>query len=167
MEKIEKVQEDAAILQSHMIAHALYRYSLDHNGEYPEGETSTEVFQKLLDEKYISPPGIFFIPLPGKTRLIAGQLTSENVCFDVTSGIKADSSPFVPVVYLTGYTVNYTADAGAKADTIAQFPFLQGIAVVYKNNHEVFLKADSEGAVLHFIPADFTSGTSNYRQLKP
>jgi hypothetical protein len=67
---------------------AMFQYSNDHNSVYPDGESSTEVFQKLLDEKYISDPTIFYIPLPGKIKPIEGQpLKPENVCFDVTSGV--------------------------------------------------------------------------------
>ena len=52
-------------------------------------KTSTEVFQKLLDEKYIADPSIFFLAMPGKVKATSQTLTADNVCFDVTSGITA------------------------------------------------------------------------------
>ena len=62
----------------------LFAYSNDNNQNYPDGKSSTEVFQKLLDGGYATDPAIFYVPLPGKVKPVAGQkLKPENVCFDV------------------------------------------------------------------------------------
>ena len=82
-------------------------YAADHDGKFPDGNTSTEVFQKLIDENYGNDPTIFYIPLPGKTKPLAGQkLKPENVCWDVTSGLDQNSPDELPVIFMTGYLVS-------------------------------------------------------------
>jgi GYF domain 2 len=170
---IEKAKESAAMQQTRAIALAMFAYANDHKGEYPDGKTSTEVFQKLLDEGYIADPSIFYIvSMPGKTKATSHKLTADNVCFDVTSGVTADSSEDLPVVFSTGYTVSYFSGAIPMRDTSEQPPF-PGIAVAYKSNRSQILTPSShplEHADLdldHFIPATFDPGTKSYQQLKP
>ena len=70
---------------SHTIALAAFSYANDHNHKYPDGKSSTEVFQKLIDGKYVDDTTIFYVPMKGKTKPIAGQpLKPENVCWDFT-----------------------------------------------------------------------------------
>jgi len=124
---IKKAKEAAALQESHAIGFAMFAYANDHNGHYPDaGEapasgsvltlgnvssgatTSTEVFQKLLDEKYVTDPAIFYFTMPGKTRPVAGiRLTADNVCFDVTAGLTTSSPSGIPLVYPTGYTLDF------------------------------------------------------------
>jgi hypothetical protein len=54
--------------QAREIGLCLFQYAQDHDGHYPEGKTSTEVFQQLIDERYVTDPEIFFVYLPGKVR---------------------------------------------------------------------------------------------------
>ena len=96
------------------IGQLMFAYSTDHNDDYPDGNSSIEVFQKLLDGGYCTDPNIFFIPLPGKTKPVAGQkLKPENVCWDVTSGVDAHSPDGLPLVFMTGYKVTYTPGTSA------------------------------------------------------
>src|ERR1700683_469413 len=46
----------------------MFAYSSDHNGRYPQGKSSTEIFQLLLDQNYASDPTAFYFPMTGKTR---------------------------------------------------------------------------------------------------
>jgi len=162
---LEKAKENMAMQQARAIALAMYQYSIDHNGAYPEGKTSTEVFQKLLDEKYISDPAFFYVSMPGKIKATSNTLTSENVCYDVTSGVTPDTSGQLPLVFITGYTMQYTA--GGSASREADIKSLPGIAMAYKSNRAIFLKAGPDGTVPNVIAADFDSGSKTYTQLKP
>src|ERR1022692_1566754 len=68
------------------IADCLHKYSLDHQGHYPEGKTSTEVFQHLIDEKYMTYPEYLwaYVPFSGKIPAEGTHLKPENVGWDVT-----------------------------------------------------------------------------------
>ena len=116
---------------------------------------------------------MFYLEMPGKTRATSTTLTADNVCYDVTSGVKGDSSDQVPVVFCTGYTVTYSAGASAVRDPSSSTPFpgpgtsFSGLAVCYKGNNARFITADAEGTVPGFIPADFGSSSTTYQQLKP
>jgi len=162
-----RLQEDASLQQAREIAAAMSRYADDHNGAYPDGKTSTEVFQKLLDGHYVFDPAIFFTYLPGKTAAASHTLMADNVCFDVTSGVTKNSSGDVPVVFTTGYTVAYLPGAGATKDFGVDFALSQGLTVVYKNNRATFLQANSIGAVSNFISRWFRPGREIYQQLRP
>lgn len=82
---------NAWMQQGRQIGQMMFSYSTDNfqnSNAYPDGKSSTEVFQKLLDGNYAADPAIFYVPLPGKVKPIAGQkLKPENVCWDVTSGV--------------------------------------------------------------------------------
>src|ERR1700677_3779200 len=97
---IEKAKESASLQTSRTIGLAMFAYASDHNGAYPDGKTSTEVFQKLIDGKYISDPGLFYIlGTVGKVRATSNQLTAANVCYDCTSGATTSSSDGLPLVF--------------------------------------------------------------------
>jgi hypothetical protein len=166
---IKKAKENTALQQSRALGLAMFAYASDHNGTYPDGKTSTEVFQKLLDQKYISDPGLFYIfGAPGKMKATTSTLTTANVCFDVTSGVTADSSNDLPVVFSTGYTVTYIAGASATKDSGSVSPF-PGMAVAFKSNRAQFFNADAEldGNVPAIVPTTFDPGTKTYQQLRP
>ncbi len=161
---IAKAKENAAVQQTRAISLALMQYSIDNNA-YPDGKTSTEIFQKLVDGKYAQPE-IFYFAMPGKTKPTSNTLTPENVCFDVTSGAGTDSSDDVPLVFSTGYTLSYAAGESATPVSGTELPF-KGMAVSYKNNSAKFLQADADGAVPNVVPANFDPGTKTYTQLTP
>lgn len=165
---IEKAKESASMQYARSISIAMFSYANDHNGAYPDGKTSTEVFQKLIDQKYITDPGVFYIlGMPGKTKATSLQLTADNVCYDVTSGVTSNSPDGLPVVFSTGYTVTYAAGAAATPDPSARLPF-PGMAVAYKSNSAHFWTADVPGGTVPGImPASFDSGSTTYQQLKP
>ena len=80
-----------AARQAHAISVLMMQYAENHHGVYPTGNSSTEVFQKLVDEFHMMPsgksdgqlledlienkdandPAIFWLDLPGKTRAIS------------------------------------------------------------------------------------------------
>lgn len=175
---MKSAKYSAAMQTTHAIGLALYSYGLDHQGHYPEGKTSTEVFQQLMDGGYVTDPQVFYFPLPGKVRGDGEPLKAENVSYDVTCCIDSSASAGLPVIFLTGYKISY--QAGAAAVPIAPYqgrswsqwfhnerfwrPF---IAVYYMNMTARDMTALDDGTVPNFIPADFDPKGKTYRQLTP
>ena len=168
-------------------------YAQDHDGKYPDGHSSTEVFQQLLDGGYLQDTDYFFLPLRGKTQALNGQrLKPQNVCFDVTSGVTDDDPGDVPVVFITGCKVHYNP-GGSAVPLATPFPpyvqperswsqFLgiatkrefdfkgeQGIYVCYKSGKTVLLPITSapDHAIPDFVPPAFDSKGKTYTQLTP
>jgi hypothetical protein len=161
-------RQSPALQKTHVIDLAMLDYASDHNGSYPDGKTSTEVFQQLIDGQYVTDPSLFYLRMPGKTRATNSKLTADNVCFDVTTGVVQDSSDDVPLVFTTGFTVTYAPGAKAIRTEGEEAPFgNDGIAVVYKNTSSAFRVADSDGSISTLVPAKFDPGKKTYRQLRP
>jgi type II secretory pathway pseudopilin PulG len=168
---INKAKENMTMQQARQIDIAMFAYASDHNGAYPDGKTSTEVFQKLLDEKYVTDPTVFYFDMAGKTKPASDKLTAESVCFDATSGVTSDSSNDLPVVFSTGYTVTYSPGAGATRDPGVQLPF-PGIVAAFKSNRAQWMgspnfRVEPDGSIDQFVPSTFDPGTKTYQQLKP
>jgi len=189
---IIRAPESASMQQARQIGLMMFAYSNDNNGNYPDGKSSTEVFQKLLDGNYATDPSVFYVPLPGKVKAVAGQkLKPENVCYDVTSGVDANSPDELPLVFMTGYKVNYTP-GGSAVPLIKPYPPFwseprtwsewwngapdpghgaTGIAVTFKSNQAVFMvlvtSANSDGSIPNFVSTKFKPDGKTYRQLTP
>ncbi len=174
--------QSSSMQQAHEIAIVLTAYAQDHNGHFPEGKTSTEVFQHLLDEAYINDPRIFYVgnerwSMPGKVLGTDNHLKPKNVCWDVTGGADANSPDNLPVVFLHGYQVTYQPNASAvlvdqSPRTWSQWwngpaKYKTFIAVAFKDNTVRVFPTDSQGAIPNFIPADFDPKGRTYRQLTP
>ena len=169
MTGLKQTQQDAWILQIHQIGLALFAYSNDNNQNFPDGKSSTEVFQKLLDGNYITDPGVFFVPLPGKTKALPGQrLKPENVSFDVTCCVDADVSDVLPLIFITGYKVTY-APGGSAVPRVKPYP--SGIVAYYKGTSSKFIipgsSPDANGSIANFVPVDFDPKGKTYHQLTP
>jgi hypothetical protein len=108
--------QSALMQTSRTLGLSLNQYAVDHNGHYPEGKSSTEVFQQLIDGKYITDPQIFYVSylkMAGKVPALGNQLKSENVCWDVTCCIDSTAPNGLPVAFVTGYKITYQAGAAA------------------------------------------------------
>jgi type II secretory pathway pseudopilin PulG len=186
---VKKARESSAVQTCRSIGLAMFEYANDNDGKYPDGNSSTEVFQKLIDGQYISDPAIFYDEgIPGKTKPGAtAKLNPENVCWDVTSGVTANSPDGLPVVFLTGYKVTYAP--GAAAVLLKQEPRTwrdwafggedsgpvngNGIAVTYKSNSSFFKvisptgEPNSPGSIPNFVSPDYKPDGKTYRQLTP
>jgi len=168
MRVVDRAQQMSAVQSVHAIGNAMDEYAGDHKGAYPDGKTSTEVFQKLIDGHYVDDPSVFYVPMSGKVKATSHKLTAENVCFDVTSGTTVDAPEGLPIVYSTGFTVTYLPGANATPDANARRPFHgAGIAVNYFIESIKFLPAAPDGSIRAFIPVTFNPGTKTYRQLEP
>jgi hypothetical protein len=105
--RIDVAQWSAAMQTGRTIALAESQYADDHDGRYPDGNSSTEVFQKLLDGNYVSDPMMFYLRIPGKTSPSDAHLKPENVAYDVTSGMVGPVPDGLPLVIVTGYKIDY------------------------------------------------------------
>ena len=163
-----EARETAWVEQTRQIGMALFAYASDNNENYPDGRSSTAIFQTLLDGRYLSDPAVLLLPLPNKTEALAGQrLKPENVCFDMTCCLDISAPDLLPLVYMTGYKVTYKA--GGSAVPVAKPPLSPGIAVMYKSNSAKFLRpspGSPDGAIANFIPLG-VSLAKPYHQLTP
>ena len=189
---IKKARQSAGMQMAHALGLALYSYANDNSQLYPDGTSSTEVCQKLLDGGYVTDPQIFYIPMPGKIKPIGGaKLKPENVCWDITAPVDLSVNPKnLPVLFMTGYRIDYHPGGDATPvikpfprywlDDSAQSWFTamlgdsyryrpsQGLAVFYDNNFAAFHPVDAGGYVItNFIPLDFKPDGKTYRQLTP
>ena len=184
----ENILEQTPQQRARMISYALYQWAWDNNWQYPEGESSTEIFRHLNEGMYLPNPEAFYYPLPGKIKGVEGErLKPENVCFDVTMGVEVKTRGSVPFVFLTGYKVTYAAgtpavplmkpypryrfDPAGRSWKQWMFGFPTGIAVAYADRSCAFLKlvhkADGASVVPDFVPAGFDAQGRTYRQLGP
>jgi hypothetical protein len=166
---LPQARRDAAMQQCRQIGQMLFSYATDHlDAPFPDGKSSTEIFQKLIDGNYCTDPMVFFLPLPGKSAPAGAQkLKPENVGFDVTSGVDSDAPGALPVVFTTGYKVSYVP--GGTAVPLAK-PFPAAIVVFYKDTSAkvLFPAAGSpDGSIANFVPANFDSKGKAYTQLTP
>ena len=183
-------QQGAWMQNSRTIELAMFQYATDHGGNYPDGKSSTEVFQKLLDGKYLNDPSLFYIPLPGKTKPVEGQpLKPENVSWDVTSGVDSNTPDELPVIFMTDYQVTY-APGGVAVPLVKPHPDFgdlprtwaewwhgapeprhhpdPGIAVAYKGGSaRVCHFTDPDGTIHDFVPSNFDPKGRVYHQLTP
>jgi hypothetical protein len=168
-----------AMMHCMVLAHALASYEEAH-GHLPEGKTSTEVFQNLLDDGgFGCGPEYFYVERPGKVPPTSDRLRPESVCFDVTFCSAPANSDKVPLVFLTGYRVVYQARASAmpinpmpERSWSEWFFCSRSIASPYMvfsygNGGQRPITASSDGTIPNFIPADFDAKGKTYRQLTP
>ncbi len=179
------------VQQAHTIALAMFQYSLDHDGSYPTGSSSTEALQQLIDGRYITDPSIFYIPLRGKIEATAGPLKSENVCWDVTDPVTMTSPDKLPLVFPTGFKVRYVP-GGSAVPLLKPYPgytesqprtwvgeiawlaastSVSGIGVCYKSNYATYIELqmsnDGNYSIPNLVPKDFNAHGTAYRQLTP
>ena len=161
---VQKGPQSSQVQTAHALGLALYVYARDHDGKYPRGNSSTEVFQQLMDEGYVTDAGIFYSSVAGtgKIKGTTNKLKPENVCWDITDAVGPDDSDELPLIFPTGYKIDYVA--GGKAHLLSN-GWRDGISVFYKNNSAAFCVAQSGGVPI--IDATFDPKGKTYRQLTP
>jgi hypothetical protein len=151
---------------------SLYTYANDHQGLYPDGTSSTKVFQQLLDQGYVTDPSIFYLPMDGKTKASFGQkkLKPENVCWDVTGGVSANDEGRLPLIYLTGFRMTFAPGGGFEPrEPFPPYDYLRkndGLAVSFLNQSAAWLVGGAP-SMLRILPPDFNAHGKTYRQLTP
>jgi hypothetical protein len=172
---LKRARESAYMQTAHAIGQALYFYANDNHGLYPNGTSSTQVFQQLLDGGYVTDPSMFYVPMEGKTRPSKDQkLKPENVCWDVTGGASVYDNGSLPLIFLTGYRVSYAPGGGFTP--LQSFPGYEGfsrgsgLAAFSLDNSGAWLNpstASSGRSMEHFLPPDFNPHGKTFRQLTP
>jgi hypothetical protein len=147
---------------AHALQIALFSYANDHEGKYPTGKSSTEIFQHLIDQNYISDATIFYFKMDGKTEGTGNKLKPENVCWDVTNGVLSDDSDDLPTVFATGYKIDYVPNGKAHPQGNAS---PEGLPVAYKSGAAQYLRSSEEGLVI--IKSTFDPKGRTYQQLTP
>jgi hypothetical protein len=67
---IKQARHSSWMQATRQIGMMMFQYAMDNDGKYPDGNSSTEVFQKLIDKNYCTDPTIFFTYLfPVKSNL--------------------------------------------------------------------------------------------------
>jgi hypothetical protein len=167
---IRMAKQSARMQTARSIGISLFTYSNDHDGKYPVGKSSTEVFQQLIDQQYVSDPSVFYFDMPGKTKPTSNTLKPENVCYDVTNAVQDDDPDYLPVVFSTGYKIDYVKDG--KAHLLANGD-PAGIAIFYKSNSAFFRVPRPDGISVEppsydpNVKYDFNSKGRTYLQLTP
>ena len=157
------------LLFVHAVDLAMFSYANDNGDAYPTGKSSTEVFQKLIDGGYVTNPAIFYFPMPGKTKALAGaKLKPENVCWDVTIPVDGKDPDSVPLIFVTGYRMIYAPGGNAvplKPSAIT----IPGLFVAYKNNSAMFKVDDGlpDHVVRNVIDPSFAPTGKTFQQLTP
>jgi hypothetical protein len=160
------------LMDAHGIGLALFEYAQDHKGAYPTGNSSTDIFQKLIDGQYVSDPAIFWdeaLKVPGKIKATSTTLKPENICWDVTIPLNSTSSDYLPMVFSTGYKINYVPNGSAIPLFSASEGRPPGIAVTYHDGSTSFSVDDGkpDGIITNFINAKFDAAGTKYQQLTP
>ena len=174
---VKKARQSASVQTAHALGLALYSYANDSDGHYPDGPSSTEVFQQLMDGGYVTDPEIFYLPMVGKTKAAPDQkkLRPENVCWDVTGGATSKDSPELPLVFMTGFRMTYAPGGGA-VSLVDPYPLYldtkssPGLAVFYINDAASWLSSDTSNGPFsksRVLPLDFDTHGKTYRQLTP
>jgi hypothetical protein len=163
--QMQVARNDALMQQARAIGEAMFSFAADHNGAYPTGKSSTDIFQQLIVGGYVSDPSAFYTKMPGKVAPASTQLKPENVCFDVTMPVNGDSSDQVPVVFLTGFKISYAPGSSAVpvSDAAKQAP---GIVIYYKGNNATFIPKGADGSVPRVVSPSL-GDTAHYQQLTP
>jgi prepilin-type N-terminal cleavage/methylation domain-containing protein len=185
---IKTAQHNTAMQNSRSIALLCFQYSIDNNGTYPAGTTTTggtstseAIAIQLLVGKYCSDPTIFYEPATGKAKYTGNtaagaytDFTAANVAWDfscvqgsgVVTGATSSASDLLPLVWCSGNAaLVYTQ--GTALTLQATNPFLyDGVAVTYKSNSAVFLKGNAQNLVANFISPSFNDPT-NYVDVAP
>jgi type II secretory pathway pseudopilin PulG len=175
---IKKAPQSSSVQSAHALGLAMYSYANDNSQVYPDGKSSTEVCQQLMDGGYVTDPSIFYIPAPGKTKAAPGQkkLKPENVCWDVTAassgGLSSTEHTELPLLFVTGYRVSYTPGGAAIPLTKSQDSLMgDGAAVFYVNNSARWMNRvpapDGTSSIPNFVPPDYKPDGKTYRQLTP
>jgi prepilin-type N-terminal cleavage/methylation domain-containing protein len=181
---IKQAQESTSMQVCRQIGLLEFSYSNDNNQVYPYSATTAEVIaNNLLNGNYASDPTLFYIastPNAVKPTAAVGGVyaqTSKFCCFDfmvnttTAAGLSSTAGDSTPLCELTGanYTMATTGGASgifANLDTTKTAFAADGIAVTYKSNSAVFLRATVTGATsavttLPIVPPSYTDPVGN------
>jgi len=178
---IKQAKHNAAMQTCRQLGTMCFSYSTDNtaNGNnYPQGADATVVAKLLLDGGYSTDPNIFVLSSQSGYTVAtaaAGVWTVPNTavswCFtqgSATSGLSSSASDLTPFIFFNNgkgvsplSPVKATGAADIPVTMLAAAPQgIDGIAVYYKGNNAVYLKADTTGKVAAFISKSDQDATS-------
>ncbi len=143
--------EQYSAANAHNLAVALFQYSTDNNGVYPNGASSTEVFQKLYDGNYLVDPANLLLSKLDRSYVSAAppvHLPAHYPCWDtVTAGnrpLDSTDSTNTPLVISTGLGP-YAFQSGTNAVVIAHPDNCawgnDGVTISYLDTSSRFVRA--------------------------
>ncbi len=157
--------------KGHYLFQCLNSYTADHDGQYPKGNSSTEIFQVLLDEHYVDNASRFYVQMKGKWRSEAGKLKPENVCWDVTWCGGKTLPEHTPSVFLTGFRIEDSPEGRAfprqKLELFTTWHDVYLPALFQGDNGSSFPHAAPDGCIHRFISNDFDPKGRTFLQLTP
>ncbi len=105
--------------------------------------------------------------MPGKVAATSNKLKPENVGWDVTVPVDASTSDFTPLVFETGYRIEYIPNGRAIPLPGSGAAAERGIAVTSVGMTASYLRSSSDGTVANFISDRFDAKGKTFRQLTP
>jgi prepilin-type N-terminal cleavage/methylation domain-containing protein len=177
---IKQAKHNAAMQYTRQIGQICFAYATDNsnnNNSYPTGATSEAIANTLLNSNYVNDPSIFLITGVNTTKVpytpAAGTfaLKSTNVSYNFTAltttaptgGITSATGDLIPLVYFSDSSTDLTYPLTAgKAYTVTLDPKKSpfggdGIAVFYKGNNAVYIKA---GTTTQYVVDNFVSANN-------
>lgn len=109
----------ASISHARQLGTILFTWASDHNFTYPDGSSSTEVFQRLMDEGYLEPKVavdlLYIRGMPGKVPYPgSGPLKPEHVSWDLVAPVKDNANDRLPLLVSTGWELIFLPGAPAE-----------------------------------------------------
>jgi prepilin-type N-terminal cleavage/methylation domain-containing protein len=183
---IKQAKHNASLQTGRQIGQMCFSFSTDNtaNGNmYPSDLTGYQIAQDLINASYASDPSVFAVAGQTGVANYSGaapvSLTSANCSWSFTcvalttnAGITSTTSDLTPLVFFnngagTKLTTPFPVTAGTATNigTLgASAPFgTDGIAVFYKGNNALYLKAGTggtPGVVVNFISSNDTDTTT-------
>ncbi len=187
-----KIRTGQAVSNARKLGTVLYHYAKDHGFQYPEGNSSTEVFNHLMEQGYLAPENaanLYIRGMPGKEPFrteqtwwewMTGtpaptQLEAKHVCYDVIAPLTHRDPDGMPMIISTGWKLNFEPGAlpQVRDQKLLDMPWLQGgMLVYYKRNvclilGASFLDGSAKPSGIHQLIPEEIDPTKTYRQLTP
>jgi len=179
---LKKKRINTAVERARTINTLLSQYATDNNGVYPVGEgtpaagKSEGVARNLLENNYTPDASVFAVgstPTYGGKASDFSDLAAANISWDftagatATTGITTAASDYLPVLYTTGESVDYTSSLILSPSGKGPFGH-EGIVAAYKGGSALFIPAKSDEKEIPpaFISSNFKDGGA-YTQIRP
>ena len=180
---IKQAKHNTAMQQGRQLGQICFSYSTDNtqNGNaYPAAATAHALAINLLNANYASDPTLFAISgAPGITPFVgasSANMAATNVSWSftvsaltTTGGVTSSTGDLIPLIFFNGGTGTpptpfpQTAGTAANLQLVATCPFLlDGVAVFYKGNNALYIKATgaTPGLVTNFISQNNQDGAT-------
>lgn len=163
----------ASVSNARQLGTILFTWASVHGFTYPDGASSTEVFQSLMDEGYLEPKAaedLLYIPgMPGKVPYPGtGPLKPVHVCWDLVAPVKDNANDKLPLVVSTGWELIFLPGAPAEIrdKRLLDDPAaIKGLIIFRKGNSAEYIPQHE--ALNQPVMPEKMDLFRNYRQLRP